>query len=213
MRHIINGNLDRAASPPTTGGEFVDLEGHWLDDEIQTLANKGVVSGDGDGTIRPDGLLTRAEFAALLTSAFDLSGDNDVSFSDVPQDYWAHDAIYEAAQAGFLSGHDDGTFRPKQPIKKVDAMASLSNGLGYDGGTVESLPYIYDDADKIPDWAKQAVVDGVAGGLIDRNPFPTGDRLEPHAHATRAEVFDYIANDKSIGDSSATLESMFGELV
>jgi hypothetical protein len=201
MRSVINGNLDRAASPPTTGGEFVDLDGHWFDDEIRALADDGVVSGYGNGTIRPDRSVTRAEFAALLTSAFDLSGDRDITFSDIeteyPDDYWARDAIYEAAEAGFLSGYDDGTFRPERPVRKVEAMVSLSNGLGYSGGNKGSLPYIYEDADEIPDWAKQAVVDGVAGGLIDRNPFPLGDWLEPQADATRAEILQYIDNHRA----------------
>jgi len=50
---------------------FTDIAGHWAEDYINTLADFGWVEGSGDGTFRPDDLLTRAELAAIVLRMLD----------------------------------------------------------------------------------------------------------------------------------------------
>jgi len=45
---------------------FTDINGHWAEGYINRLANFGWVQGSGDGTFRPNDLITRAEVAALI---------------------------------------------------------------------------------------------------------------------------------------------------
>ena len=44
---------------------FTDIQGHWAEDVIKTLAENGKVSGVGDGKFNPDGTVTRAEFLKM----------------------------------------------------------------------------------------------------------------------------------------------------
>jgi len=48
------------------GTAFTDIAGHWAEDYINQLAHLGWVQGPGDGTFRPNQLITRAEFAAII---------------------------------------------------------------------------------------------------------------------------------------------------
>ena len=87
------------------------------------------VVGYPDGTIRPEGKITRAEVAAiffrLLTddarAEFDCR-DND--FTDVEDGAWYNRSISTLAKAGILSGYLDGTFKPNAPITRAE-MASI----------------------------------------------------------------------------------------
>ena len=45
---------------------FTDIAGHWAEEYINRLASYGWVVGSGDGTFRPNQLMTRAEVAALV---------------------------------------------------------------------------------------------------------------------------------------------------
>ena len=53
----------------TDGHAFTDIEGHWAADAINVAFMQGWVNGVGDGTFRPDQLITRAEVAALVNRA------------------------------------------------------------------------------------------------------------------------------------------------
>ena len=44
---------------------FTDIQGHWAEDVIKTLAENDKVSGVGDGKFNPDGTVTRAEFLKM----------------------------------------------------------------------------------------------------------------------------------------------------
>ena len=53
----------------TGGNAFTDIEGHWASDAINVAYLQGWINGFGDGTFRPDELITRAQVAALVNRA------------------------------------------------------------------------------------------------------------------------------------------------
>lgn len=65
--------------------------------------------------------------SAVFTTAF------AVTFDDVENDptvSWAEDAITEMADAGYIKGYEDGTFKPKRPISKIECLLLMSRILG-----------------------------------------------------------------------------------
>ena len=60
----------------TDGMAFTDISGHWAEDYINQLAHLGWVQGPGDGTFRPNQLITRAEFAAIINRMLDRVPDS-----------------------------------------------------------------------------------------------------------------------------------------
>lgn len=75
--------------PPTEEIEpFTDIKGHWAEQRIIRIANKGIISGYPDGTFKPDAPITRAEFAKIASVAFDLQVKSALNYDDVKPDDW-----------------------------------------------------------------------------------------------------------------------------
>lgn len=53
---------------------FGDIDGHWAENHIKTLSDKGMVDGVGDGKFNPDGDVTRAEFLKMAMDAAGING-------------------------------------------------------------------------------------------------------------------------------------------
>jgi len=49
--------------------QLSDIKGHWAEPYIQTLVDKGIISGYSDGTFNPNGLITRAEVATIVAKS------------------------------------------------------------------------------------------------------------------------------------------------
>jgi peptidoglycan hydrolase-like protein with peptidoglycan-binding domain len=179
---------------------FTDLDRHWAKASIEQLADRNLVQGYPDGTFRPDGTVTRAEFAALLLTVFPDArlGREPLTFADVPATHWAKTAVEWAYQRGFFSGYPDQTFRPDQPIPKVQAIAVLATALHYPfpATSEETLQQYYDDATTIPDYAKGAIAISTLKSLIVN--FPEVRQLQPNRAATRGEVAAFLCQALAI---------------
>lgn len=181
FRHVVTLDPDSFVS---------DVDGHPFEHEIRTLVDADVISGYPDGTFRPERSVSRAEFAALIAEAFDPSARTRPAFADI-DGHWAEGVIRRVAGAGFLSGYPDGTFRPDDPIRRVETVVSLDSGLGYTGGDPGQLAGAYADADRVPEWARQGVADAHrAWNGIETYPDPS--TLAPLEQATRADAAKYV---------------------
>ncbi|MBW4610430.1 MAG: S-layer homology domain-containing protein [Hassallia sp. WJT32-NPBG1] len=112
---------------------FPDTQNHWARPFIETLAEKNIITGYPDGTFRPNQPVQRDEFAAIIRQAFDEAPKRQIAsgsvYKDVPNDYWAENAIKEAYEMGFMSSYPGGVFRPNQGITRADALVSLMRVL------------------------------------------------------------------------------------
>jgi hypothetical protein len=113
-------------SQPVNPG-FSDVPAdHMYYKEIATIAKMGIVTGKPDGRFDPNGTLTRAQMAAILTRAYDLKGTLPQSFADVPNDYWAYKEISALAANGITTGYkEDNTFRPQNAVTRAQFSAFL----------------------------------------------------------------------------------------
>lgn len=106
-------------------------ENHPFYEEITYLMEKGVITGYPDGTIRPDREVTRAEAAVMIGRLKDLDGTKRATpFRDVPAGHYASGYIAEAAEAGYVKGYGDGTFRPNAPIIRGDMALIVERVFG-----------------------------------------------------------------------------------
>jgi len=101
---------------------------------ITTLSTLKVIDGYTDGTFKPDGAITRAEFTKLIV--FMLGFQNFTSetndFTDVANDHWAKNYIQTAYGLGIISGMGDGTFAPDAPVTYEQALKMVVCTLGYE---------------------------------------------------------------------------------
>jgi hypothetical protein len=173
--------------------EFSDVKGDWAEPFISALIAKGILQGYPDGTFKPSQLVTRAEFAAILAKAFNLQPTRPGKiFADIPQTYWAAKVIEKADRSGFLSGYDDRTFAPNQPILRIESLVSVINGNKLEPVGKLALDGVFGDAAQIPSYGQNAIVAATqkclaVGGDYDNGKLPGGN-FQPTRAATRAEV-------------------------
>jgi hypothetical protein len=163
---------------------------HWAKPMICYLKDRGVVGGYDDGTFRPDAKVTRAEFAVMLNRALSLTPRAEcktAGFTDVTNgNYaWAADSIERAANACFLRGYPDGTFKPGGLISRLEVMVAIANGLKMTGGLPKDVDK-YKDGHLVPAWARIAVSNAIDWGILPK-PFDE-PLLDPMASTTRAGV-------------------------
>lgn len=95
------------------------------------LDHEAYLLGFPDGTIRPNGKVTRAEAATilfrLLTDEYRLQiWSQDNTFSDVDSNYWFNNAVSTLANANLIEGFSDGTFRGHQEITRAEFAAIIT---------------------------------------------------------------------------------------
>ncbi|MBD2102789.1 S-layer homology domain-containing protein [Leptolyngbya sp. FACHB-261] len=171
---------------------FSDIQGHWAQSYIQTLASRGIISGFPNGTFGPSQPVTRAQFAAIVTKAFNTPSQRAASgFGDVPGSYWARTAIQQAYSTGFMSGYPNGSFQPEQNIPRVQVLVSLANGLNLTrNASSTNLSSVYQDAGQIPDYARDAVSAATQNRIVVN--YPNVNTLNPNQFATRADVAAFV---------------------
>ena len=157
--------------------------------EASRSATRTILKQDADpfmlgypgNTFKPDGAITRAEVAQLLSRRLDAPAKKAaVSFPDVAPDAWYAKAVAELAGLGYLKGGTDGNFRPDAPITRAEMAALL---VRFAEGEVEAEASFSD----VPatHWAYDAINTAAAYGWING----VGDgRFSPDRPITRAEA-------------------------
>lgn len=112
-----------------SNGTFEDVKtDYWFYKEVETLYNIGIVDGTDEHTFEPDAPVTRAEFAVMAARFANLDYEGGNLFDDVPNGHWAYSYINAAANAGWVEGYPDGSFRPDEPISRAEVVR-LVNGM------------------------------------------------------------------------------------
>ena len=153
---------------------------------LNTKDHYSYLIGYADGTVKPEGKITRAEVATiffrLLTddarAKFWMSTNN---YTDVPAGKWYNNAISTLSNMGVIGGYADGTFKPDAPISRAEfakIAVSFSN--------VADLSFRGYFADvKESDWFSGFVAAAKDAGLIEGYNDGT---FKPEKAITRAEV-------------------------
>lgn len=86
-----------------------------------------------------------------------------IAYKDVADNYWAKSNIEQATRRGFFAGYPDGTFRPQQPIPRVQALIVLAAHLQQriPEDPAEILRQYFDDGAEIPNYAREKLRPGL----------------------------------------------------
>ncbi|MBM7867174.1 hypothetical protein GTO89_11815 [Heliobacterium gestii] len=100
--------------------KFSDTKYHWATKEISEMVKQGLLSGSPDGKFDPDRKITRAEAIQLIARHLNLPAGSSIFFRDVPNDYWAREAISRAVKAGLINGRGEGFFAPNETMTRAE---------------------------------------------------------------------------------------------
>lgn len=158
------------------------IPGLWLN----TNDHYSYLIGYSDGTVRPNGKITRAEVATIFFRLLDddtrakyWSSENN--FSDVSADKWYNNAVSTLSRMGVIGGYADGTFRPDAPISRAE-FAKIAVSFTQNTG---SATYNYFTDVKTTDWFAPYVTAAKDAGLIEG--YSDGS-FKPESKITRAEA-------------------------
>lgn len=184
---------------------FSDSAGHWAEDIIQELAERGIIAGYRDGTVKPDNIITRGEFCALLARCLKIdttSAEKETpTFNDIDGN-WSEANIEALVDAGIIDPGDyDGSFRSTEPITRIEIIRMMVRSIhkgdaaeAYTGGTGFSDDSALNGADK--GYAHYADDYGLVKGYPDNT-------IRPDDESTRAEAFALLERQKDAADKAA----------
>ena len=172
---------------------FTDVTKNWAYPGIQYCVTHKLMGSTGGDKFAPTMTTTRAQIVQIL---YNLEGEPKVSgttpFTDLTQD-WYQDAVLWAYQTGVVAGTGDGTtFDPGLPVTREQIAVILMEYADrilnikrtWTPADLSSFP----DAASVSDWAKDAMADAVALGLISGASNGGQTYLDPQGSATREQV-------------------------
>jgi len=117
---------------------FNDIEGHWASGDITYLSeyDPPLIAGIGNGLFAPGKSITRAQAAVMLQRVIN-GPSGKLTYTDIDKDYWAAAEISAAANAGWMKGFPDGTFRPEQVLSRAELASILVKAFSLKPGTTK----------------------------------------------------------------------------
>ena len=178
---------------------FTDVTKNWAYPGIQYCVTHGIMGGMGDGTFAPTGTTTRAQIVQIL---YNLEGTPAVSgttpFTDLTAN-WYKPAILWAYQNNVVAGTSPTTFAPDQPVTREQIAVILTqymfHVLKMERTWTPADLSTFPDGAQVSGWAKEAMQDAVALGLINGTKAPDGKvYLDPQGSAARQQVATILMN-------------------
>ena len=178
---------------------FSDVTKNWAYPGIQYCVTHGIMGGMGDGTFAPTGTTTRAQIVQIL---YNLEGTPAVSgttpFTDLTAN-WYKPAILWAYQNNVVAGTSPTTFAPDQPVTREQIAVILTqymfHVLKMERTWTPADLSTFPDGANVSSWAKEAMQDAVALGLINGTKASDGVvYLDPQGSAARQQVATILMN-------------------
>jgi hypothetical protein len=119
-----------AAMPITVHGETKDYEGHWAENTIKEWVDKGYITGYPDGSFRPEGQVTRAEFVILVNKLYGYKEIPEISFEDVNKNDWYYVDVQKSIAAGYIKGISEKIFAPNECLTREQAAVIVAKITG-----------------------------------------------------------------------------------
>ena len=133
---IVGAIVQEAEPDISVLNRFTDLGQYASDSSLAFAVQNGILKGYEDNTLRPEGSITRAEFAVMLLNASALFEELDIlvpyeeQLIDVPS--WAQAAVRFCVERGLMMGYGDGFFGCYDnltPLQSKMVVHRLTEGL------------------------------------------------------------------------------------
>lgn len=169
---LVNGTIDFSKKANVAYKDVTTAD--WFYDYVGIAQEIGYISGYSKDSFGPNDYITREQAASILARIQYLNGNVAAAnkFSDKSKvSSWAAESVGAALDAGFVTGYNDGTFRPSNKLTRAEALTMLDNVLVNAKNVV-----VYKDGAELKDKV-------VAGDLIIAKTVGEGN-----VHLTNVEV-------------------------
>ena len=197
--------MDQEGSGSTTSSEeaalpFTDVnENNWYYSFVKDVFNKGLMSGNDDGTFGVTEEVSRVQMCLMLQALAGSSSADDLTepFTDVAEDVWYHDAVAWAYQNGLVDGITSSEFRPNNKVTRGELVLMLYRYAG--------SPEVKGDIDQFNDSVNidPAYVDAILWA-VDKGLVEGDDKgaFRPNNVATRLDIAVILSKFSSMSEST-----------
>ncbi|GAB1476107.1 hypothetical protein MASR2M70_09390 [Bacillota bacterium] len=186
------------------GTSFSDISDYpWAKLAIESLAEKKIINGMGNGKFAPEQSLTRAQFATIMVLAMGEThyepgtgaSAGKQAFSDVKPSDWHYGYVKKAAEKGWIKGYTDGSFRPNSPLSREEMITiavQAADGPDLSNTEAENILEAFSKTSLLSPWAELNIAKAEKMGILEHGHFvlDTGGKLafDAKRQASRAEA-------------------------
>lgn len=187
-----------AALAQSAAADFADIKGHWGEPAIREVCDQGVMQGmgidqQGLRIFVPDGTVTRAQAATVLTQTFKLDYGSQRFikqplasdyYQDVDNQAWYASAAVMCAINKILN--DGEQFFPERPITRIEMARAIKGSFDAKGISIPMIMVmpLYDDIDQLSPGDVQVIAFVTNTGIMKGND----GCFRPEDTLTRAEL-------------------------
>lgn len=129
---------------------------------LRQQVKKGIFPDLKTEPFKPEESVTREQFVAMMLRYTKTSPTRGETFSDVSINRWSAGYIYTAVELGIISGYQDGTFKPENPVTRAEAarIVNVATGRNPNKEVIDNMVCPYSDLPK-SHWAYYELMYGV----------------------------------------------------
>ena len=196
-----SGSTSATEEVPEADAAFKDIQYNWAKNEISLMAEQGYVNGYEDGNFLPNGNITRAEFATVLSKSLELDTRfPNIYFNDISENDWYTTYVNSVFCEGLMNGKEKNKFFPNDLISLEEAIVTAVRayrGSGYDVENVNlaEVEQTIINPDEISDWAYEDVLYAIGTGILNRVYHSGEQKLSaPANRAQSVALIYYLCN-------------------
>jgi len=199
-----NRHPDVTPSPIVANDKiFSDVAGHPAENQIHSLASRGIINGVSPVLFEPGRTMTRAEFAAIVVRALGLNPKAIPEFTDVPSGAWYSPYVGTAYSYGIVNGISQTKFAPESLITRQEAavmvcraatLCGLNTKLGVNN--IRDTLCQFADYIKSAQWARGSLAFCFQQGVLDQEVMD----IKPFETVNRAEIAVMLYRLMELGD-------------
>lgn len=201
-------NIAETSSDNSNVTLYADVnEDDWFFNDVKYVSENNLMNGTASGIFSPYEETTRGMIVTILWRLDGESSETGISFSDVGDDAYYHDAVVWASNHKIVNGYNETTFGAddaatrEQMISIIYRYAEYKN---YDVSQNVSLD-MYKDADSVSDYALDAIKWGCSNKIISGT---SDDQLSPGDLVQRCQVAAILHRFCEQYDDIETLETL-----
>ena len=147
---------------------------YWASFFIYRLSSLNIIQGFPDRDFLPESGITQAQFAAIISKAFNVRRIRSASvIENISRNYWAHGFLQNAYSMGFID-ITTTSFNVNQRLTKLSVLTSIAKGLGYtqitSGRSIDDILSVFNDASSIPSGDRMYIAALVDRGILINYP-------------------------------------------